>query len=183
MPEPQPSYPPPPGAVPYGQPPPPAPYAYPPAPPQVIGPWKLPYEDGQPVPPGYHVEERVRLGGVISGAILIGVPYLIGLTIASADNYEDQTQWLTIPVAGPWLFMAARKKPASCQMNPGTCIGDSLLRFYLTTDGIMQGVGTALFLWGMHGRKILVREGFADVFVAPAQLTASSYGAVLGGRF
>jgi hypothetical protein len=184
---PPPQYPPPSNAQPYGQAPPPynAYPAPPPAPPPVVGPWKMPYEDGQPIPPGYRVEERVRTGSVVSGAILIGVPYLIGLTVASADNYEDQTRYLLVPVAGPWLMLAMHKRPASCQTDTtGECITDSLLRFYLTTDGIVQGVGAVLLVWGMHGRKILVRDAFASsLYVAPAQLTASTNGLVLGGRF
>jgi len=186
---PPPQYPPqqyPPPVQPYGQQAPPGYNPYPAVPPApVAGPWKMPYEDGQPIPPGYRVEERVRTGAIVGGALALGIPYLIGLTIASADNFQDNTRWLMVPVAGPWLMIAAHKDPA-CDPNTDICIEQSfntVVRFYLALDGIAQAAGTVLLIWGLHGRKILVRDGFAsNVYVTP-QITAQGGGAVIGGRF
>jgi hypothetical protein len=186
---PPPAYPPqqyPPPVQPYGQQPPPGynPYPAAPPPPPVAGPWKMPYEDGQPIPPGYRVEERVRTGAIVGGALALGIPYLIGLTIASADNFQDNTRWLMVPVAGPWLLIGATKD-SSCAADT-VCVDqgfNTVVRFYLALDGIAQAAGTVLLIWGLHGRKILVRDGFAsNIFVAP-QITAQGGGAVVGGRF
>ncbi|MGH7282795.1 MAG: hypothetical protein ACRELY_14820 [Polyangiaceae bacterium] len=63
-------------------PPPPAPpppaTATPAATPQPVpgafyGPEKMPYEDGEPIPQGYHVESHKKLGLLITGAILTGI--------------------------------------------------------------------------------------------------------------
>ena len=44
-----------------------------PVPGAFYGPEKMPYEDGDPVPPGYHVESHKKLGLLITGAILTGI--------------------------------------------------------------------------------------------------------------
>src|SRR6476661_6396491 len=43
---------------------------YAPAPPPPYGPKKMNYNEGDPVPPGYRVEERPRTGLVVGGAVL-----------------------------------------------------------------------------------------------------------------
>jgi len=103
---PAPAYPPP-AYPPPAYPPPtyaPAPPVYMPSGPSIYhpsGPKRMAYEDGQAVPPGYRVEQRVRQGPVIAGALLLGIPYVIGLTAASIAQYDGGSKWLAVPVAGP----------------------------------------------------------------------------------
>ena len=79
------------------------PPAYPPAyyPPVPRGPARLRYEEGDPIPPGYHVVQRARQGLVIAGTIVFAVSYGIALTVALVDDFKDQTGSLAIPIAGP----------------------------------------------------------------------------------
>lgn len=44
-----------------------------PVPGAFYGPEKMPYEDGEPIPQGYHVESHKKLGLLITGAILTGI--------------------------------------------------------------------------------------------------------------
>src|SRR4029079_10831634 len=74
---PPPGYPPP-GYPPPGYPPPgypPPGYGYPP--PGYYGEpsERRAWREGDPIPPGYHVEERPRSGLIVAGSIMIGVPY------------------------------------------------------------------------------------------------------------
>jgi hypothetical protein len=176
-----------------GAPPPPAyasPYAAPPPPPYGAyprGPARLRYEEGDPIPPGYRVVHRSRQGLVIAGAIVFLVSYGIAFSVAAIDDFKDQTNWLTIPIAGPWLMMYHRSQPNCDSQSGDGCVEQSLetlLRFYLAIDGVAQAAGAVMFAFGVAGRNILVRDdGYASVRLRPATLGASGYGAMLTGRF
>jgi hypothetical protein len=156
----------------------------------VVGPRYLPYDEGQPIPEGYHVEQRVRGGMVIPGAVLLGVSYLLGATVASADNYNDQTGWLLLPVAGPWLMLLMHKSNTSscdptvtfCSTTSSSSSDQTDTRFLLTSDGLVQAAGAVLLILGLRGRQVLVRHGIASLSVAPTRV-GSAEGLVLGGRF
>jgi hypothetical protein len=170
---PPPGYYPPPAQPPYG--------AYP------RGPTRLRYEDGDPIPPGYHVVQRTRQGLVIAGMITFFVSYGIALSVAMIDDFKDQTNWLAVPVAGPWLMMWDRSRP-NCDSQSGSgCVEESLetvLRFYLAIDGLAQAAGVGMLSFGFAGRKILVRDdSYANVRVVPMPIGSSGYGAMLAGRF
>ena len=188
-----------PSVQPIGPPPPPPqsppPQGYPPnyyPPPQPYrvypqGPARLRYEEGDPIPPGYHVVQRARQGPVIAGTIVFSVSYGIALSAATINDFDDQTQWLAVPVAGPWLMMWERSRP-QCNTQTGTgCVEESLetvLRFYLAFDGIAQAVGVGLLAFGISGRKILVRDdSYARVHFTPTRIGSTGYGAMLSGRF
>src|SRR6185436_7503308 len=101
-----PQYPPP---GPYQQPYPPPQLMYAPPGPRYIKDW----EEGQPVPYGYHPESHARKGLVIPGAVVFGVAYLLSTLVAGTDNnsYDSSTgtyrndryDWLYIPVVGPFI--------------------------------------------------------------------------------
>jgi hypothetical protein len=173
---------------------PPAPYAppvyYPPPPPAYNyprGPARLRYEEGDPIPPGYRVVNRSRQGLVIAGTVTFLVSYGIPLTIALVANFEDETSWLAIPLAGPWLTMYALERPSCNSSSDPGCFDqgvDSILRFYLAADGVVQAAGALMLAFGLAGRKILVRDGsYASVQFLPARLGPTGYGAMFTGRF
>jgi len=164
----------------YPAPPPPVAVPYP------VGPKRMAYQDGQPVPAGYRVEERVRQGPVIAGALLLGIPYVIGLTIASFADYKNQSGWLAVPAAGPWLMLSLHKSPdcgGTGQSNTDCSnVLDFALRFYLTIDGVLQATGTGLLLFGLSGRKLLIRDDVAFT-VRPMPIGRDGYGPAVIGRF
>jgi hypothetical protein len=150
-----------PGTVPLlGLPPPPAapsasplPGYYPPSAPPYYGPPQyyytpggtlpliLPYEPGQPVPPGYRVKTRASRSLLISGAVTFGVPYvvsaLIASTVLSADTASGEPLApLFIPFAGPFITI-------------GTTHAGGVASFWLVLDGLAQIGGAALFTGGL----------------------------------
>ena len=176
-------------------PPPPQPYPpayYPPAPPYggyPRGPARLRYEEGDPVPAGYHIVNRPRQGLVIAGTVVFAVSYGIALSVAMIDNFEDGTSSLAIPIAGPWLMMYNRSQP-NCDSQTGTgCVEQSLetiLRFYLALDGVAQAAGVTMLSFGIAGRQLLVRDdayAYVHAHVARGPIGRSGYGALLTGRF
>jgi hypothetical protein len=176
-------YAPPPGApgaapAPY---PPPAPYPYPYAPqpyyapappaPRIIKTW----QEGQPVPYGYHPEQRARRGLVIAGAVVFGALYLYSTLLAadSDDNYSTESnnyELLWIPVLGP--FMQVGK-------------ADSTLEKYVwVLDGVGQAGGVAMFVTGLlYQRTILVRDDMASMTVVPMKIGMDGSGLGVVGRF
>jgi hypothetical protein len=145
-----PGYPPPyPGYAPYPQ----SGYGYqPPEPPRTLH-----YEEGQPIPQGYYLEENVRRGPIIAGIIVLAVPYAIGFSVASALDFQDTTAWLVVPVLGPWITLATREDV--CDPGSTFCDDDRAIRTLLVFDGLVQGTGAVLLFWGMTSKtKRLVRQ-------------------------
>jgi hypothetical protein len=181
-------------AAPAPQPPQPYPPAYyPPAPPPQPygayprGPARLRYEEGDPIPAGYHVVHRSRQGLVIAGTIVFAVSYGIALSVAMIDDFKDGTGSLAIPVAGPWLMMYNRTRP-NCDSQTGNgCVEqglETILRFYLAVDGVAQAAGVGMLGFGMAGRQLLVRDdSYAYVRLVPTPVGSSGYGATLLGLF
>ena len=116
------------------------------------GPARLRYEEGDPIPAGYHVVHRSRQGLVIAGTIVFFVSYGIALSVAMIDDFKDQTSSLAVPIAGPWLMMYNRSRP-NCDSQTGNgCVEqglETILRFYLAIDGVAQaaGAGCSASVW------------------------------------
>ncbi len=144
---PPPVYAPPPGGATYGSP-------YAPAPPP-MGPARMKYSEGDPIPPGYRVESRTRTGLVIGGSIMFGLLY--GFTAFGASESTDpDTNWLYAPVIGPFIY-------ASTLDGELAGIG----RFFLYVDGLIQAGGAAMLIVGLVGKTELVRNDIAKVSVVP----------------
>lgn len=143
------------------------------------------WRDGDPVPPGYHVEERPRQGLVTAGLIMVLVPYGIGLLAAAAAKFDNQSTWLAAPVVGPW-FMMGQRHYAVCTksdtQNSLGCVGDIFLVMGLVIDGVVQTTGATLFLVGFLATKPdLVRDDRA-LRIAPTRI-GSGYGLGLTSGF
>ena len=153
------------------------------------GPARLRYEDGDPVPAGYHVVTRARQGLVIAGTVVFAVSYGIAFGVAVIDDFNDQTSWLTIPIAGPWLMMYNRAQPRCDTQSSDICIEqdlETILRFYLALDGVAQAAGATMLGFGIADRKLLVRDdsyAAVRVRILPGRVGSSGYGAMLAGRF
>ncbi len=143
-----------------------------------------PYEDGDPVPPGYVVRERPRRGLVIAGSIVTGVPWVLSVTAASASDYENKTGFLLVPGVGPWLMLlAGGARDKDCGDNDFCSGSRAGLRAVLVFDGLVQSAGAAMFLVGlMAPRKVLVPAP-VEVSVLPMQLSRDGYGIGAVGTF
>jgi len=133
------------------------------------------YQDGDPIPYGYHRETRTRKGAIIGGALAFGIPYLYSGLIASAGSdgggaSGNKVADLYIPVLGPFLEMG--------QTNSAT------LRYMLFLDGAAQTLGAILLVYGVYvPRPILVRNDLAMVTVTPMVLGRDGNGVAFAGRF
>jgi hypothetical protein len=183
---------PPPQPYPYPYPYPPQPYPYPYAyPPQAQPavkepPREIKYREGESTPPGYTYVERTRSGMVLAGALVLGIPYTLGLYAAAAADFENGSGWLVVPAAGPFLMIGARD--SKCDDRDGDagdaleCAGDVYLTMLLVLDGLAQTAGAALLLIGVTSPKRLwVRQDLA-VSVGPTRV-GSGYGLGAVGSF
>ena len=176
---------PPPAAYPPGYPPPgyaPPAYPYPPygyPPPGWAPPPDTVEDDGQPAPPGYRRVSRIRKGPVISGAIVLGIPYSISLT-AATNSPDANDRLLLLPVVGPLFDLLARN---GCSKRYGDC---SAAQTLLTFDFLMQATGATLLIVGLAAPSHLyVRDpsvASARWGIAPRTFPGGGYGLGLGGE-
>lgn len=144
---------------------------------------ELPYEEGDPIPPGYKLRSSPRRGLVIAGSVVTGVFWAISVTTAAGNDFDNKTGYLLVPGIGPWLTLAAGgAKDRDCSTN--YCNADrSGVRALLTLDGLVQTAGAAMFVAGFaFPRKRLVREDVTISF-APTPLGQRGYGLGAVGTF
>ena len=126
-------------------------------------PMEMRYVEGRPIPPGYHVETRLRRGLVVSGPIIFGVPYLLSMSVAASSKYTPD-RWLYAPVVGPFVNLATRSDDCNPNTTSGSgttvvCSGESGTRFFLMLDGLMQTAGATLLILGVAlPQTLLVRD-------------------------
>jgi len=119
-------------------------------------PERLPYHEGEPIPPGYRLEETPRYGLVAGGATLTGVLWAISLNAAIAmdrepdgtddPNFDDMYWPMFIPVVGPFATI-------------GTADSSGTGAAILALDGVLQTTGLVLLIAGFAApNKELVRR-------------------------
>lgn len=154
--------------------------------PQSYRPRPARYREGDPIPPGYHVEDKPRMGLVVSGWVLLLVPYVIGAFSAVAADFENKSAWLTAPVLGPWALIGQRRY-LGCKRDGDVgdglgCAADALVVTGLVFSGIMQTLGATFVVIGYSATKPeLVRDDRA-LRVRPMPV-GSGYGLGLGATF
>ncbi len=134
------------------------------------------YDEGDPIPPGYHVDTRIRKGLVVGGAVAFGVCYFFSALVAAAgqdssNGGSNNESALWIPAIGPFIQMA----------NNSSAIGN----VFLVIDGIAQAGGLAMLVGGLVSPKtVLVRNdlGF-HVTPMPMQMGKNGGGFGLAGTF
>lgn len=148
----------------------------------------LPYRNGDPVPPGYEVESQAASGLITAGMVTLMLGYVAGAGVAAANDFENGTGWLLVPVVGPWGAMGART--LSCnpdEFEQSACTEaavDELTMFaFLAVDGLVQATGTALLLAGVLSREHWLvrtdRTGAAQIVVSPPRVAVDRRGARL----
>lgn len=135
------------------------------------------YDEGEPIPPGYHAETRVRSGLVVGGAITFGVMYLLSVLVGAAITDSSRAfggkesgEFLYVPVAGPFLQMT---KTESSSGN-----------VTLAIDGIAQAAGATMLIVGITSPKtVLVRNDLGEVRIMPMKMGQDGGGLGLVGTF
>jgi len=149
---------------------PPGYYPPPAAPPR--GPKKIDWEEGEPIPPGYHAVTRARVGLVAGGASMFGATYLISILVGSVmqDTSGHNGYSLLIPVAGPFVEMRYS--------------GYASVDVVLALDGLAQAAGLAMLIAGIAAPKTVLVRDFAGVTLMPKPIFGqNSAGFGLAGAF
>jgi hypothetical protein len=108
------------------------------------------WQEGDPVPPGYHPTTRIRKGFVIAGSVVFGVLYLFSSLVAAigADTNTGSPNplgALWIPGVGPFVQMF------STTSSTGNWV--------LAVDGLAQCGGLTMLVYGLTSpRTVLVRN-------------------------
>ena len=148
------------------------------------------WEDGDPVPPGHHVEQEPRKNLIIGGAAVFGGAWLASVVagvvvLATSEEPRDADEAgpelggsLLVPVAGP--FIAIATKPTLDGVSTGL---DNLSVIGLVVDGVVQVTGLTIAVVGLASpRSVLVRDA-PSVSVVPARVGASGHGVAVVGVF
>jgi hypothetical protein len=160
--------------------PPPGTAATPPAPTPPAG---LEYEEGDPIPPGYRVVEQPRRGLVIAGSIVTGVPWMIGVTVATANDFSGGSGLLLLPVLGPWLALTTDFAHDQCDPTGNNCSGRSDQRGLLVFDGLMQAGGATMFAFAFLSPRMRLVQQTTGVNLLPTRLGREGYGLSAFGTF
>ena len=118
------------------------------------------WEEGEPIPPGYHPITRIRKGLVIGGAVTFGVIYLTNVLVAAvAHDVGSSLAPLYVPIVGPFIQIG----------NTSTATGN----VFLVLDGLLQAGGVAMLVAGIAAPKtLLVRNDLAKNFeITPTPMT------------
>ena len=124
-----------------GAPVPPSPPPPPPAPPPPAAPPNLDdWPESAAPPPGYHWNQKPRLGPIIAGASLLGATWALSALVGSmaydlSTPHDSNYEWLLVPVAGPFVELTHSK----------TAEGSVVL----VIDGVAQFAGLALLVYGI----------------------------------
>jgi len=139
------------------------------------GPAEFTYEEGQPIPDGYHLATRTRRGPIVAGAVTFGTLYLFSAIAAagSGDAHQGGTNpegALYIPGIGPFIQLG------STTTQTGTVV--------LVADGLGQSLGLALLIYGIANPKnVLVRNDLGKPMITPMRMGKDGYGLGLTGSF
>jgi len=139
-------------------------------------------------------KERVETTGpnralLHSGVWIFVLSYVPAVIVAAESNRHGDKN-LYVPIAGPWMDLAARDR---CPSN-GSCKSDTLNKVLIVVDGIFQGlaaldiVGALLF---PETRTTTISSSNPDasrpalplVRILPAQFAANGYGVAAVGTF
>jgi hypothetical protein len=138
--------------------------------PHVIRDW----DEGSPVPPGYHPSTRIRTGLVVGGAVLFGTLYFFSVLAAAAgaDSASGSGQGnpegaLWVPGLGPFIQMG----------STSSAVGN----VFLAVDGAGQVAGLAMFIYGIASpRTVLVRNDLGGLHISPKPMTFGRSGGGMG---
>lgn len=141
------------------------------------------WEEGEPIPPGYHPVTRVRKGLIIGGAVTFGVVYLSN--VLAAVIHSDACKSLSC-TGGSWNALYAPIVGPFIQMGyTSSATGN----FFLVLDGLVQAGGVAMLIAGIAAPKtVLVRNDLAlskKFEIKPMPMSFGSGGAGFGfvGKF
>ena len=154
-----------------------------------MGKSELPYEKGEAVPVGYHVEPRYDKTMLVTGAAIFGGFYVPSALLATwSGNSADR--WLFVPIVGPWIDVFTRAGCDKAHDVDYACANQTAYGVLLVIDGIAQAAGATIFSIAVATpRHVLARDpavasaaGTVALRLTPA-LGRSGWGLTLSGAF
>jgi hypothetical protein len=141
--------------------------------PRVITDW----EDGEPIPQGYHQTTRTRTGMIVAGAVTFGSLYFLSLLVASVGSDTSNGSGSSNPVASLYV-------PGVGPFIQMTNSSSATANLFLAIDGIAQVGGIAMLVYGITSpRTVLIRNDLAQTIVTPMRIGQSGYGLGVLTRF
>jgi hypothetical protein len=144
---------------------------------------ELPYEEGAPIPPGYHVVSQKKRGLIIAGSIVTGVPWVFGVMGAVGSNFDNNSGLLLIPVVGPWAMLATNATRSCSSSDPLCSDSKAGMNAVLVFDGIVQTAGGIMFAVGMFSPRLRLIRNDVVVSVLPTSFGQGRYGLGAIGTF
>jgi hypothetical protein len=138
----------------------------------------LPYRNEQTPPAGYELRERRHWGQVVLGMSVFTVAYGAAFGVAVDNDFDGKSEYLLIPVAGPWMLWGHW----AAHEEGGEYSGFRAMIFTAAAviDSGLQITGLLLAAFG--AQKHPWRWESANVSVTPA-LSPSQAGVLATGRF
>lgn len=132
------------------------------------------WQEGEPIPPGYHPVQRMRRGPIIAGAVTFGVLYFLNVLIAAgatdaanASHSSSSVNGLYVPVIGPFITM--------------TQTSSATANVFLVLDGAGQAAGAVLLLYGLTSpQTVLKRDAYGRPTLLPQPILFGRNGGGLG---
>lgn len=129
------------------------------------------WEEGQAIPPGYHVTTHIRKGLVIAGSVVFGTMWLISSLVAAVSSDANQGRSnpdgaLWVPGIGPFVQMA----------NTSSATGN----FVLVIDGVAQTGGLTMLIVGLTSPKTVLVRNDLGLHVQPTPMALGRNGGGFG---
>lgn len=121
----------------------------------------------------YREETVYSNAAIVAGSLLIGIPYLIGISVAASNEFSAPSGYHAIPIAGPWVHLAKMDYSCPKEVEPaGRCATKTLGNVFMTMGNIISGgsqlAGAITLAVGLtSGKKALVPD-FAHFNIMPA---------------
>ncbi|MBW2524066.1 MAG: hypothetical protein JRI23_07820 [Deltaproteobacteria bacterium] len=134
---------------------------------------RIPYETGDPIPPGYRREKDADDTLFLAGAGVLGLSYLPWLAIGllSLESDDPTLAYVAIPLVGPPLL--------ALQYDLSSAVTTVLI-----VNGAVQGLGIALMIAAeLAGESYLVRDARTSTPKLAPWAARDSLGAQLYGAF
>jgi hypothetical protein len=135
----------------------------------------LPYEEGNPIPPGYYVDSQVRRGPLVAGITMAGSTYvinlLVGLVATAVD--DERGSLVLIPGLGTWVYVGDE-----CGGGSSEDAGCS----FLVLHSLVHTAGVVLIIVGLAARKKRLVRSYAGLEVLPL-VSDSARGMAIRGHF
>jgi hypothetical protein len=120
------------------------------------------FENDEPIPGGGHPKTTRSTGLIVGGAVLLALVYAPNVYVGATSPVRSDKD-LLIPLAGPWIDLAARPKcvpPAGSQALPiSPCIVETISKVAIGTGGALEALGAVLIAVGIPSTTRISYEG------------------------